>query len=116
MMNSEEFIRFQLGAEFRQYRGQGLILAISKRVLRISTPRGRCCFPPSCASLGVHYTAEVENTLHALSIEHCADTIIGDDVLKGISGGERKHTSVGIELVTNPYIFFLDEPFSGLGE
>jgi len=39
--------------------------------------------------------------LDELGSTHCADTIIGGPLLKGISGGERKCTSVGVELV--PY-------------
>jgi ATP-binding cassette, subfamily G (WHITE), eye pigment precursor transporter len=34
--------------------------------------------------------------------------------LKGISGGERKRTSIGVELITNPNLIFLDEPTTGL--
>lgn len=34
--------------------------------------------------------------------------------MKGISGGERKRTSIGVELITDPELIFLDEPTTGL--
>ena len=40
--------------------------------------------------------------------------MIGGIGIKGISGGERKRTSIGFELVTNPSVIILDEPTSGL--
>jgi ABC-type multidrug transport system ATPase subunit len=53
--------------------------------------------------------------LSELGLDDCADTIVGGGQLaKGISGGQRKRTSVGVELVTNPALVFLDEPTSGL--
>lgn len=45
---------------------------------------------------------------HGVSIP--ADSWIGSvDTARGISGGERKRVSIGIELVTDPSLLFLDE-------
>lgn len=55
-----------------------------------------------------------ENMLKQLHLGSCANTLVGGALLKGISGGERKRTSVGVELVTKPKLVFLDEPTSGL--
>ena len=55
-----------------------------------------------------------DRILEALGLNDCADTYIGGPLLKGISGGERKRTSVGVELVVKPTEIFLDEPTSGL--
>jgi ABC-type multidrug transport system ATPase subunit len=56
----------------------------------------------------------VEQLLDTLGLNKCADVMIGSALRKGISGGERKRTSVGVELITNPQVLFLDEPLSGL--
>ena len=52
--------------------------------------------------------------LHDLGLEHCADTKVGNALIRGLSGGERKRTSIGVELITNPSLIFLDEPTTGL--
>ena len=49
-----------------------------------------------------------------LGLMKCADTYIGSSLIKGISGGERKRASIGVELLTSPKILFLDEPTTGL--
>ncbi|KAL3922583.1 MAG: hypothetical protein SGILL_002124 [Bacillariaceae sp.] len=56
----------------------------------------------------------VKRMLQELGLENCADTYVGGALLKGISGGERKRCSVGVELVVRPAMVFLDEPTSGL--
>ena len=42
------------------------------------------------------------------------DTLVGTNMIKGISGGERKRTSIGFELISDPDVIILDEPTSGL--
>jgi ABC-type multidrug transport system ATPase subunit len=49
-----------------------------------------------------------------MKLERCQNAIIGGTSLKGISGGEKKRTSIGFELVSNPNCILLDEPTSGL--
>eukprot|EP00439_Symbiodinium_sp_Y106_P045222 s4060_g5.t1 len=56
----------------------------------------------------------VEKMLVDLGLVKCADTYIGDDMIRGVSGGEKKRTCVGIELIMKPKLIFLDEPTSGL--
>ncbi|KAJ2661802.1 hypothetical protein IWW48_002196 [Coemansia sp. RSA 1200] len=57
----------------------------------------------------------VEEVMRQLRLSHIANSRIGGGGGKrGISGGERKRVSIGIELVTEPSILVLDEPSSGL--
>lgn len=49
-----------------------------------------------------------------LGLERCLGTRLGGDFVKGISGGERKRTSIGHEILVNPSLLLLDEPTSGL--
>ncbi|KAL3928441.1 MAG: hypothetical protein SGBAC_012649, partial [Bacillariaceae sp.] len=58
--------------------------------------------------------ALVDKKLKALGLESAADTIIGGGFKKGISGGQKKRVSIGVELIASPSIIFLDEPTSGL--
>lgn len=39
---------------------------------------------------------------------------IGTELLRGVSGGERKRCNIGMELITDPDVLFLDEPTTGL--
>lgn len=58
--------------------------------------------------------ARVENMIRDLKLTKCANTPIGTVFTRGISGGERKRTSIGVELLTNPSLIILDEPTTGL--
>lgn len=56
----------------------------------------------------------VQQLIEDLGIEKCQNTKIGGPLVKGVSGGERKRTSIGVELITDPMLLFLDEPTTGL--
>ena len=49
-----------------------------------------------------------------LSKVSCADTIVGDAKVRGISGGEKKRLSVACELIASPSVIFADEPTTGI--
>ncbi|XP_029657280.1 protein white-like [Octopus sinensis] len=56
----------------------------------------------------------VKDVIRELSLTKCANTMIGDERIKGISGGERKRVAFASEILTDPPLIFLDEPTSGL--
>mmetsp|Transcript_64833 Transcript_64833/g.103157 ORF Transcript_64833/g.103157 Transcript_64833/m.103157 type:complete len:720 (+) Transcript_64833:91-2250(+) len=56
----------------------------------------------------------IEHVIQSLKLDDCKDTRIGNEAIRGMSGGEKKRTSVGMELVVEPELIFLDEPTSGL--
>lgn len=56
----------------------------------------------------------VEEVILQLGLKECADTMIGDSQHKGCSGGEKRRVSIGVQLLANPSVLFLDEPTTGL--
>lgn len=56
----------------------------------------------------------VEYTLKILGLDMCADTLVGDEMLKGISGGQKKRLTTGELLVGPSRVFLMDEISTGL--
>jgi ABC-type multidrug transport system ATPase subunit len=66
-----------------------------------------------------HYTEKqiVELTLRVLmnlGLTEIRDLKVGSPLQKTISGGQRKRLNIGLELLREPTILFVDEPTSGL--
>ncbi|PHT34158.1 ABC transporter G family member 22 [Capsicum baccatum] len=55
-----------------------------------------------------------EVIIKELGLERCRHTRIGRGLIKGISGGERKKTSIAYEILVDSSLLLLDEPTSGL--
>ena len=58
--------------------------------------------------------ALVIQTMTSLGINHIKDLTVGSPLSKIISGGQRKRLNVGLELLRQPAVLFVDEPTSGL--
>ncbi|XP_034296350.1 broad substrate specificity ATP-binding cassette transporter ABCG2-like [Pantherophis guttatus] len=56
----------------------------------------------------------INQIIKELGLTKVADSKVGTQFIRGISGGERKRTNIGMELITDPAILFLDEPTTGL--
>ncbi|KAL2329214.1 hypothetical protein Fmac_022641 [Flemingia macrophylla] len=56
----------------------------------------------------------INGTIIEMGLQDCADRLIGNWHLRGISGGEKKRLSIALEILTRPRLLFLDEPTSGL--
>ncbi|GAB2300379.1 hypothetical protein Dimus_034420 [Dionaea muscipula] len=59
-----------------------------------------------------HMTTEY--VLKILGLEECADTIIGDSMTRGISGGQKKRVTIGEMLVGPAMAYFMDSITVGL--
>ncbi|XP_041017855.1 ABC transporter G family member STR2-like [Juglans microcarpa x Juglans regia] len=56
----------------------------------------------------------VEKLIEQLGLSSCRNTYIGDEGTRGVSGGERRRVSIGVDIIHGPSLLFLDEPTSGL--
>ncbi len=56
----------------------------------------------------------VEKVLQDLDLYEIRDLQVGDMMNKKVSGGQRKRLNIGLELMREPVVLFVDEPTSGL--
>ncbi|XP_028753873.1 ABC transporter G family member 32-like isoform X2 [Neltuma alba] len=68
----------------------------------------------SLAMAGQETNLVVEHIMKVLGLDSCADTLVGDEMLKGISGGQKKRLTTGELLVGPARVLFMDEISTGL--
>ncbi|XP_077650620.1 broad substrate specificity ATP-binding cassette transporter ABCG2-like [Urocitellus parryii] len=56
----------------------------------------------------------ISKVIEKLGLSEVADSKLGIQSISGVSEGERKMVSIGMELILDPSILFLDEPTTGL--
>ncbi|OWM82299.1 pleiotropic drug resistance protein 1-like isoform X1 [Punica granatum] len=68
----------------------------------------------AAATGGQEANVVTDYVLKILGLEVCADTMVGDEMLRGISGGQRKRVTTGEMLVGPAKVLLMDEISTGL--
>ncbi|KFK42381.1 hypothetical protein AALP_AA2G248800 [Arabis alpina] len=71
-------------------------------------------FMKASAAQGVKSSLITDYTLKILGLDICKDTIVGDDMMRGISGGQKKRVTTGEMIVGPTKTLFMDEISTGL--
>ncbi|CAE5962645.1 unnamed protein product [Arabidopsis arenosa] len=71
-------------------------------------------FMKASAAQGVKSSLVTDYTLKILGLDICKDTIVGDDMMRGISGGQKKRVTTGEMIVGPTKTLFMDEISTGL--
>ncbi|KAF4399195.1 hypothetical protein G4B88_022278 [Cannabis sativa] len=71
-------------------------------------------FMKATAVEGVENSLITDYTLRILGLDVCKDTIVGDDMQRGISGGQKKRVTTGEMIVGPTKTLFMDEISTGL--
>ncbi|KAL0554085.1 hypothetical protein IC582_007996 [Cucumis melo] len=71
-------------------------------------------FMKAAATEGQEESMVTDYILKILGLEGCADVMVGDEMIRGISGGQRKRVTTGEMLVGPARALFMDEISTGL--
>lgn len=63
---------------------------------------------------GTKNSLQTDYILKLLGLDICANTIVGDNMIRGVSGGQKKRVTTGEMIVGHTKTFFMDEISTGL--
>ncbi|KAJ1441796.1 P-loop containing nucleoside triphosphate hydrolase protein, partial [Ochromonadaceae sp. CCMP2298] len=70
-------------------------------------------------SSGGIYASMVDDVILQLGLRECSHSLVGveqagEGGMRGLSGGERRRVSIGVQIIADPRVLCADEPTSGL--
>ncbi|KAF5758174.1 putative pleiotropic drug resistance protein PDR/CDR [Helianthus annuus] len=71
-------------------------------------------FMKAAATKGQEANVITDYTLKLLGLDICADTMVGDQMIRGISGGQKKRVTTGEMIVGPSKVLLMDEISTGL--
>ncbi|KAI3521650.1 hypothetical protein L1887_11122 [Cichorium endivia] len=71
-------------------------------------------FMKAAATEGQEASVVTDYTLKLLGLDICADTMVGDQMIRGISGGQKKRVTTGEMIVGPSKVLLMDEISTGL--
>ncbi|CAH0480450.1 unnamed protein product [Peronospora belbahrii] len=89
----------------------GKVLKRAEKRLSKGTPEENKAALDAAQALYAHYPDVV---IQQLGLENCQDTIVGNGMIRGVSGGERKRVTTGEMEFGMKYVTLMDEISTGL--
>nr|XP_043618369.1 pleiotropic drug resistance protein 1-like isoform X2 [Erigeron canadensis] len=71
-------------------------------------------FMKAASTKGQEASVVTDYTLKLLGLDVCADTMVGDQMLRGVSGGQKKRVTTGEMIVGPSKVLLMDEISTGL--
>jgi ABC-type multidrug transport system ATPase subunit/ABC-type multidrug transport system permease subunit len=72
------------------------------------------CYAPGDEAGKALYDEKVNKVINLLNLDGCKGTIIGNDLIRGVSGGEKKRVTIAEAMVKNAKVLCMDEISTGL--
>ncbi|XP_078168194.1 ABC transporter G family member 36-like [Carex rostrata] len=89
-------------------------LARREKALNIKPDPDLDMYMKASAIGGQEANVETDHIIKILGLDICADTMVGNDMIRGISGGQKKRVTTGEMLVGPAKALFMDEISTGL--
>ncbi|GKA02057.1 pleiotropic drug resistance protein 1-like protein [Tanacetum coccineum] len=90
------------------------VLSEGKKMANIKPDPDIDIYMKAAATEGQEASVVTDYTLKLLGLDICADTMVGDQMIRGISGGQKKRVTTGEMIVGPSKVLLMDEISTGL--